>query len=451
MFGEAKFCKGIAGSILIIIITIQRCKELGNSGKEASSDYIRPGPGKVLSTVHYGSDSDPQQVHISLAGKDHVRVSWITNDTTAVSIVDYGKKSGKLSGKYKASATGAHETYDYFFYKSGEIHHVKIGPLDPSTTYYYRCGGSGEEFSFKTPPSTFPIEFAVAGDLGQTEWTASTLKHVGNKDYDVFLLPGDLSYANAQQPLWDSFGRLVQPYASQRPWMVTQGNHEIESFSSIEEEPFKAYNKRWVMPFLESGSTSNLYYSFDVAGVHIVMLGSYAPFQADSDQYKWVQADFAKVDRKVTPWLVVLLHAPWYNTNTAHQGEGEKMRKAMEALLYQARVDIVFAGHVHAYERFTRVFNNTANHCGPMYVTIGDGGNREGLALDFKNPPSPLSSFREASFGHGRLSVFNKTHAHWSWHRNNDSSATVADGLWIETFSGSNACKEHSSSSKDEL
>lgn len=106
------------------------------------------------------------------------------------------------------------------------------------------------------------------------------------------------------------------------------------------------------MPYQESGSTSNLYYSFEVAGTHVIMLGSYVEFDAKSDQYRWLQADLAKIDRKKTPWVVVLLHAPWYNTNTAHQGEGESMRQAMEELLYNARVDVVFAGHVHAYERF---------------------------------------------------------------------------------------------------
>jgi acid phosphatase type 7 len=111
------------------------------------------------------------------------------------------------------------------------------------------------------------------------------------------------------------------------------------------------------MPYEESGSTSNLYYSFNVAGaVHVIMLGSYTQYGSNSDQYKWLVSDLAKVDRSVTPWLIVLLHAPWYNTNTAHQGEGEKMRKVMEAVLYKSRVDVVFAGHVHAYERFVSLF-----------------------------------------------------------------------------------------------
>lgn len=82
------------------------------------------------------------------------------------------------------------------------------------------------------------------GDLGTTEWTKATLEHVSKWDHDVFILPGDLSYANMLQPVWDTFGRLVQPLASQRPWMVTQGNHEVEKFPLLHNTPFTAYNSR---------------------------------------------------------------------------------------------------------------------------------------------------------------------------------------------------------------
>ncbi|KAK6139981.1 hypothetical protein DH2020_026276 [Rehmannia glutinosa] len=379
-----------------------------------------------------------------------MRISWITLDKKVQSKVEYGKSPGK----YDASATGESINYQYFFYSSGEIHHVKIGPLEPITTYYYRCGGHGPEFSFRTPPSAFPVEFAVAGDLGQTEWTESTLAHIGAKDYDVFLLPGDLSYADTQQPLWDSFGRLVQPYASTRPWMVTEGNHEIETFPIIYPHGFKAYNARWLMPYQESRSTSNLYYSFDVVGTHIIMLGSYTDFDSDSNRCSGC-GDLASIDRTRTPWVFVLIHAPWYNSNLAHRGEGESMRKAMEQMFYDARVDVVFAGHVHAYERFTRVYDNKADQCGPVHVTIGDGGNREGLAMSFDNPSPSISLYREPSFGHGRLRVINSTHAHWTWHRNKETNSLhVGDEIWLESLASSALCKETNSSTrspKDEL
>lgn len=65
----------------------------------------------------------------------------------------------------------------------------------------------------------------------------------------------------------------------------------------------------------------------------------------------WQQADLSTVDRKKTPWLLALFHVPWYNSNYAHQGEGDDMMEAMEPLLHAAGVDLVFSGHVHAYER----------------------------------------------------------------------------------------------------
>ncbi|PIM97700.1 Purple acid phosphatase [Handroanthus impetiginosus] len=367
-----------------------------------------------------------------------MKISWITSDPTPA-VVYYGTSPGDNT----FSANGTTNVYNYLTYRSGQLHDVIIGPLNPNTVYYYRCGlNSSPELTFKTPPSQFPIKFSIVGDLGQTEWTISTLQHIAKSNYDVFLLPGDLSYADSDQPAWDTFGQLVQSLASQRPWMVTQGNHEIEKIPLLHPKKFTSYNARWVMPYEESGSSSNLYYSFEVTGVHVIMLGSYSVFEPGSDQYQWLQADLEKVDRKRTPWVFVLIHAPWYNSNEAHQQEYESigMKKAMEDLLYRARVDAIFAGHVHAYERFARVYKDQANECGPVHITIGDGGNREGLASRFIDPQPAISAFREASFGHGQLLVVNATHAVWTWHRNDDDVAVASDEIWLKSLVSVSAC-----------
>ncbi|KHN18758.1 Putative purple acid phosphatase 20 [Glycine soja] len=408
---------------------------------DAVYGYVRPPPRKTLFVPHANQDShSPQQVHISQVGQNKMRISWITDSPTPAK-VSYGPSPSVNA----SSAIGTTSSYRYLVYESGEIHNVVIGPLNPNTVYYYRLGDppSSQTYNFKTPPSQLPIKFAVVGDLGQTDWTRSTLEHVNKSNYDMLLLPGDLSYADFIQDLWDSFGRLVEPLASQRPWMVTQGNHEVEMIPLIHTTPFTAYNARWLMPFQESGSNSNLYYSFDVAGVHVIMLGSYTDFDSSSPQYKWLQNDLQKVNRRITPWVVVLIHAPWYNSNTAHQGEPESvnMKASMEDLLYQARVDVVFEGHVHAYERFTRVYKDKANNCAPMYITIGDGGNREGLATKYINPKPTISIFREASFGHGTLEVFNVSHARWTWHKNDNDEAVISDFVWLTSFSSNPSCK----------
>ncbi|KAJ8763600.1 hypothetical protein K2173_003072 [Erythroxylum novogranatense] len=395
-----------------------------------TADYVRPPPRK---TLHFPWSSrpspSPQQVHISLAGDKHIRVSWITDDKSSPSIVEYGTSPGN----YSETSDGESTTYSYLLYTSGKIHHTVIGPLEPSTIYFYRCGGQGPEFQLKTPPLQLPVTFAVAGDLGQTGWTKSTLSHIDKCKYDLHLLPGDLSYADYIQHRWDTFGELVQPLASARPWMVTEGNHEKESIPLFK-DGFESYNSRWKMPFQESGSSSNLYYSFEVAGAHIIMLGSYAEYYEYSDQYNWLKADLAKVDRKKTRWLIVLFHVPWYNSNEAHQFEGDAMMASMEPLLYAARVDIVLAGHVHAYERTERVNNGKSDPCGAVHVTIGDGGNKEGLARKYKDPPPEWSAFREASFGHGELKIVNSSHAYWSWHRNDDDEPVKSDETWITSL-----------------
>ncbi|CAN1772071.1 Probable purple acid phosphatase 20 [Linum perenne] len=409
----------------------------------AAVPYTRPprSPDIPLRRLLSQDASTPQQVHISMVGADKMRITWITDDPTPAT-VDYGTSPGN----YPNSATGTTHYYEFMsVYKSGQIHDVVVGPLEPDTVYYYRCGvgNSARQLSFKTAPSAFPVKFVIVGDLGQTEHTNSTLQHISESNYDMLLLPGDLSYADSLQPRWDSFGQMMESLASQRPWMVTQGNHELDKSLTIHPTPFIAYNARWQMPFQESGSTSNLYYSFNVAGAHVIMLGSYTDFSPSSAQYKWLQSDLAQVDRSKTPWLLVLVHAPWYSSNKAHQGETESvdMKKYMEGLLYDSRVDAVFAGHVHAYERFTQVYNDKEDDCGPVYITIGDGGNREGLAKKYHKHQPDISIFREASFGHGEFEVVNGTHGLWTWHRNDDGEDVVSDSVWIRSLSSVSDCK----------
>ncbi|EOD11163.1 hypothetical protein EMIHUDRAFT_67476, partial [Emiliania huxleyi CCMP1516] len=89
--------------------------------------------------------------------------------------------------------------------------------------------------------------------------------------------------------------------------------------------------------------------------------------------------------------------------------EAEPMRLDMEELLYDAGVDIVINGHVHAYERSVPVYNACLKECAPNYVVIGDGGNYEGASTQWIQPP-PWSKVRESSFGVGFLTIINDTH-----------------------------------------
>ena len=90
-----------------------------------------------------------------------MRITWITDDTSVPSIVEYGTSPGV----YNSSSQGDSDSYSYFLYGSGKIHHVVIGPLESNKIYFYRCGGYGPDYSFKTPPAQFSIVFAIVGEI----------------------------------------------------------------------------------------------------------------------------------------------------------------------------------------------------------------------------------------------------------------------------------------------
>ena len=102
------------------------------------------------------------QMHVSLAGPNYMKVSWVTSDKSVPAAVQYGTQSGNLL----QVATGVSTSYKFVTYESGQIHHVKLGPLLDSTTYFYICGGYGPQYNFTTPPPagpSVPINFAVVG------------------------------------------------------------------------------------------------------------------------------------------------------------------------------------------------------------------------------------------------------------------------------------------------
>ncbi|GAV89364.1 Metallophos domain-containing protein, partial [Cephalotus follicularis] len=155
--------------------------------------------------------------------------------------------------------------------------------------------------------------------------------------------------------------------------------------------PFKNYLHRYPTPYLASESSSALWYAIGRASTHIIVLSSYSPFVKYTPQWVWLREELKRVDREKTSWLIVLMHFLIYNSNEAHFMEGESMRAVFESCFIHYKVDVIFAGHVHAYERSYRISNVKYNvssgdrypvpdKSALVYITVGDGGNQEGLA-----------------------------------------------------------------------
>lgn len=395
----------------------------------------------------------PQQVHITQGDYDGkaVIVSWVTPDEPGLNEVEYVRSTAEEGEEHFVTIDCTVANYSFYEYNSGYIHHCLLQYLEYNTKYYYwiGSGNSRRKLWFQTPPKIDPdasYKFGIIGDLGQTFNSLSTLEHYMQSDAQTVLFVGDLSYADRYEyndigVRWDTWGRFVEQSAAYRPWLWSVGNHEIEYMPELGEVvPFKSFLQRYATPYAASGSTNPLWYAVRRASAHIIVLSSYSPYVKYSPQYIWLKKELKKVDREKTPWLIVLMHVPIYNSNKAHFMEGESMRSVFEKYFIKYRVDVIFAGHVHAYERSYRISNidyevsdgeryPVPNEAAPIYITVGDGGNQEGLAGRFRDPQPDYSAFREASYGHSTLDIKNRTHAIYHWNRNDDGKRVPIDSM----------------------
>ncbi|KAF8013516.1 hypothetical protein BT93_I1378 [Corymbia citriodora subsp. variegata] len=442
----------VVGAVLVLVLVLNGA-DLCNGGK--TSTFVR----KVEKASDMPLDSDvfqvppgynaPQQVHITQG--DHVGkgviVSWVTPDEPGSSVVLYWSENSK----HKKTAEGKVYRYKFYNYTSADVCFVY---WQCNTKHYYEVGVGHtiRQFWFITPPEVgpdVPYTFGLIGDIGQTFDSNRTFTHYEHNPQkgQTVLYVGDLSYAdnypNHDNLRWDTWGRFVERSVAYQPWIWTAGNHELDFAPEIgENEPFKPFSHRYHVPYRASNSTAPFWYSIKRASAYIIVLSSYSAYGKDTPQYLWLQEELPKVNRTETPWLIVTMHSPWYNSYNYHYMEGETMRVEYESWFVKYKVDVVFAGHVHAYERSERVssiaYNITNGLCtpvhdlsAPVYITIGDGGNVEGLSTNMTERQPKYSVFREASFGHAMFDIENRTHAYYSWHRNQDGYAVEADSMWF--------------------
>lgn len=413
-----------------------------------------------ITQVHIAQGKTPETMSISWVTKfEYNTTVWYGLNKTNLDMIQNGYES---SYKFDYPNDGV--------YESGTIHHVELTNLKPSTQYFYVCGDniSGIQsniFNFTTTSyvgSFYPATFGVVGDLGQTIDSEITLNHISNnKNIQLILHAGDLSYADCNQQLWDSYGELIEPLASRVPWMVGPGNHELEITN--DNKFYLSFEARYNMPqikvaefgpitippkyhdddqhlpyccssvFQSIYNYGNSFYSFETASAHIVFLNPYSTTDHDSEQYKWLISDLKTVDRTITPWIIVVMHCPWYSSNIDHYGEQQTvlMRDYMEDLFYEYHVNIALMGHVHAYERTHPVYKNKTDDFATVYITVGDGGNFEGHAKTYYEQPI-WSAFRNGTdYGYGTITLLNSNKLQWKWFRNQDRQFVYRDTVII--------------------
>ena len=158
--------------------------------------------------------------------------------------------------------------------------------------------------------------------------------------YKAVLVLGDIQYEDGSyekflesyDPAWGRVKGITRP---------TPGNHEYETDDA--EGYFRYFGRR-------AGDPTRGYYSFDLAGWHIVSLNSNCEqiggCGPGSRQLRWLRADLAAHRSACT---LAYWHHPRFSSG---EHGSDPTYVAFWRALYNANADVVLVGHDHDYERF---------------------------------------------------------------------------------------------------
>lgn len=414
-----------------------------------------------------GGGDAPLQGHLALTGQaTEMRVSW-TSLSSGKPVVFYGTAADNLT----LSASGVSRTYTnsdmcgppanqtMFFINPGFLHDVLLTELQPKSTYYYKFGSEGvfsdvKSFTTAIPSGDpTPFKFIMYGDMGLTgppaaETTAKLVLAEIQNGAGFVVHQGDLSYAWGSAIKWDIWMNLIEPCASLAPYMVSIGNHEYDHETGANKDPSHAngegFHPEWgnygddsygecgVPPFyrfhMPDTGNSLWWYSYDYGLAHFTVFSTEHNFTAGSLLYQWLERDLKSVDRRNTPWLIVVGHRPMYSSEKYPSDYKVTLgiQNALEDLFYEWRVDLAVWGHYHAYERTCAVFKQKCNSEGTVHIVVGTAG----YPLDDAGTYGfPWSLHYEPNYGYLRVSVANTTALHLEYIRNTDN--IVADQTWL--------------------
>lgn len=202
------------------------------------------------------------------------------------------------------------------------------------------------------PDNTF--NFIVYGDTQQVDRTnhLKIIEGINRQKYDLAFHVGDFTQHDAINE-WEIFQRLESSIINKAPkkglssaFFPIIGNHEytLDNYLTL----FNNYPK------------NQLYYSFDYKNAHFVVLNTETDFSAGSAQNEWLNSDLALTNKT---WKIVLFHRPPYNSNYKYNyyHPNIDVRTDIVPILERHKVNLVFSGHSHIYERTYPIFQDQAN------------------------------------------------------------------------------------------
>lgn len=273
-------------------------------------------------------------------------------------------------------------------------HRVRLTGLRPGTTYHYQVAilapnGQRSELPLvplHTPPSAGrPLRFVVYGDSRSGHSIhAQIVQSLLAEDPDLILCTGDVVERGTEDSDWDRYFAVAAPLLERIPIFLAAGNHEYALRRQGAQRLFHLWDRLFIPqppvstnsspapamlaqlreknPPLDEAAFPRGYYSFDQSGVHFVALDSNQA--RNIEQQRWLEADLSRATLRRPRAIIVWMHDGPYSMGW-HGDNGSLIRDYVP-LFEKYRVNIVFSGHDHDFERGRRGSLN--------YIVTGGGG-----------------------------------------------------------------------------
>jgi predicted phosphodiesterase len=232
------------------------------------------------------------------------------------------------------------------------------------------------------PSSIFGVEavknslrFAVIGDWGtgdddQIGLARQMVTHHAQSAFDFVVAAGDNIYPNGSGRYFKK--KFEQPFegilTDRVNFYAVLGNHDVQD-GRQDQRDYPLFNMK-----------GKCYYTLSKGD------GLADFFMLDSTDYDHEQAGWFEnaLRTSTAKWKIVVLHHPLYSSGKKH-GSNTKLRRQIEPLLTKYKVNVVFSGHDHMYER-------TLPQQGVQHFVTGAGGKTRRGGIDLS------SEIRAASF-----------------------------------------------------
>jgi acid phosphatase type 7 len=285
-------------------------------------------------------------------GKTRMIIRW-EFDKISDYTVEYKldkKKAKQLKLNYRGTKNNAH------------LYEATLSDLHPNSVYYYRLVSPGNNKWFKTrtyADNQENLTFVAMGDSrSNPEIFSKIMNETGEADPDLIISMGDLVENGGKYQQWNEYYfSVVRGIAESTPIISTLGDHEGEGDNG---ELFSYFLRT-------DQSVDKQWFSFDYGSAHFISLDYRCP--DSKEMADWFIKDITSSSKK---WNFVYMHRPCYNLGGHGSAWG---RGTWPELFSKFKIDIVFAGHSHLYERFYPVKPSDDSAALPVtYITSGGAG-----------------------------------------------------------------------------